>query len=127
MMANPIGLIIAALVGLGVAFVVAYNKSETFRNFVNKLWDAIKTGAMFVLDFFKNNWQTILVLLTGPVGIAVALVIKYWDAIKNATITAFNAVKKFVSDVWNGIKLITSVVVNAMVTDVRNQWNSLKS
>ena len=42
MSANPIGLIVMAIAALVAAFVVAYNKSETFRNFVNKLWGTLK-------------------------------------------------------------------------------------
>ena len=39
---NPIGLVVKAIAALAAAFVVAYKKSETFRNFVNKLWASIK-------------------------------------------------------------------------------------
>ena len=42
MMANPILLVVAALVGLGVALYTAYQKSETFRNAVNKLAKPLK-------------------------------------------------------------------------------------
>lgn len=39
---NPISLIVMAIAALVAAFVVAYNKSETFRNFVNGLWATLK-------------------------------------------------------------------------------------
>lgn len=42
MMANPIGLVILAIVALVAMIVVAYKKSETFRNIVNGLWGTIK-------------------------------------------------------------------------------------
>ncbi|MFC8859333.1 phage tail tape measure protein [[Kitasatospora] papulosa] len=41
---NPITLIIIGVVALGAALVVAYKKSETFRNIVNGAWTAIKAG-----------------------------------------------------------------------------------
>jgi len=44
--ANPIGIVIVALVAIGVALVVAYKKSETFRNIVNRAFDLIKIGAL---------------------------------------------------------------------------------
>ena len=40
--ANPIVLIVAALVALGAAFVIAYKKSETFRNIVHKAFEVVK-------------------------------------------------------------------------------------
>lgn len=44
MLANPIVLVVSLLAGLGVALVVAYKKSETFRNIVNGAWKSIKDG-----------------------------------------------------------------------------------
>lgn len=46
--ANPIGLVVLALVGLTSAFVVAYKKSETFRNIVNGAWSAVSDGAKWM-------------------------------------------------------------------------------
>jgi len=42
---NPIGVVIAAIAALTVGIVVAYKRSETFRNIVNGLWTVIKTGS----------------------------------------------------------------------------------
>jgi murein DD-endopeptidase MepM/ murein hydrolase activator NlpD/phage-related protein len=148
MMMNPIGLIIAAIVGLGVAFVVAYKKSETFRSFVNKLWDAIKTGASTVWNFLKSNWPQILATITGPIGWAVYAVIKYWDQIKSVTVTAFNSVISFfkqwgplllaalagpvglavyaVVKHWDTIKSATITAFNAVKKFLSDTWNGIK-
>lgn len=40
---NPITLVIAAITALVAAFVIAYKKSETFRNFINNLVEDLKT------------------------------------------------------------------------------------
>lgn len=40
--ANPIGIVIAALVALGVGFVILWKKSETFRNIVKGVWSAVQ-------------------------------------------------------------------------------------
>ncbi len=40
---NPIGLVVAAIVGLVAAFVVLWNKSDSFRNFWINLWEKVKT------------------------------------------------------------------------------------
>ncbi|MCU7712480.1 D-Ala-D-Ala carboxypeptidase family metallohydrolase [Priestia sp. JV24] len=127
MMMNPIGLIIAAIVGLGVAFVVAYKKSETFRNFVNKLFDAFKTGASAVLGFLKNNWPEVLATITGPIGWAVYAVVKYWDQIKSATITAFNSVITFFQE-WGPLLLaVISGPIGLAVYAVVKNWDAIKN
>ncbi|WP_372780315.1 transglycosylase SLT domain-containing protein [Priestia aryabhattai] len=127
MVMNPIGLIIAAIVGLGVAFVVAYKKSETFRNFVNKLFDAFKTGASAVLGFLKNNWPEVLATITGPIGWAVYAVVKYWNQIKSATITAFNSVISFFKE-WGPLLLaaLGGPIGLAVYAIVKN-WDAIKN
>ena len=60
MAANPIGIVIVALAALAAAFVIAYNKSETFREFVDKLFSAIKTGVEFSLDLIKGYLNGVL-------------------------------------------------------------------
>lgn len=42
-LASPITLVIAAITALVAAFVIAYKKSETFRNFINSLVEDLKT------------------------------------------------------------------------------------
>ncbi|MFE9937395.1 phage tail tape measure protein [Streptomyces hirsutus] len=45
---NPFVLVAIAVVALGAALVIAWKKSETFRNIVLGAWEAIKTGAMWL-------------------------------------------------------------------------------
>lgn len=52
---NPIGLIITALGALGLALVVAYQKSETFRNIVQGAWNAIKAAALAVWNWMRDT------------------------------------------------------------------------
>ncbi|MGG1571592.1 transglycosylase SLT domain-containing protein [Fictibacillus sp. NRS-1165] len=54
LLANPIGLVIAVLVGLGVAFFVAYNKSEKFRNGVNKVLGGLRTFFTNIDKWYKD-------------------------------------------------------------------------
>lgn len=49
-LANPMGLIIAAIAALVVGFITLWNTSEDFRNFWIGLWDAIKTTVGTVVD-----------------------------------------------------------------------------
>jgi len=60
MSANPIALVVIAIMALVAAFVLAYNKSEAFRNIVNGLFDAIKTGVTASVDFIKGYLNTVL-------------------------------------------------------------------
>jgi hypothetical protein len=46
---NPIGLVVVALIAVGAALVLAYKRSETFRNIVNTAFAAIRTGVVAAL------------------------------------------------------------------------------
>lgn len=95
MYANPIGLIIAAVVALVAIFVTLWNKSEAFRNFwiglwegiknaVSKAWNGIKTfftktipNAFKTLkDFVKNNIKELILLIINPFAGIFALLYK---------------------------------------------------
>ena len=45
MLANPVGLVVAALAGLVVAFVYLWNNVDGFREFWIKVWDKVKSTA----------------------------------------------------------------------------------
>ncbi|WP_411102437.1 phage tail tape measure protein [Streptomyces sp. cmx-4-9] len=47
---NPIALIVIALVALAAAIVIAYKRSETFRNIVQAMWEGIRTAALWVWE-----------------------------------------------------------------------------
>lgn len=51
---NPIALVITLLVALGVAFFIAWKKSETFRNIVMAGLNGVKIGALAVAGFFSG-------------------------------------------------------------------------
>ncbi|RYD13627.1 phage tail tape measure protein [Staphylococcus equorum] len=57
-MLGPWGLVIAGVVALGTALVVAYKKSETFRNIVNGAMNAVKT-------VFLSLWGVVKTLFNG--------------------------------------------------------------
>lgn len=82
MRANPIGAIITVLTLLVGGIVLAYNKSETFRNIIDGLWGAIKTAAKWVADLAVKV-GTFLLKWT-PMGAAISLVKDKFDSVGDA-------------------------------------------
>lgn len=85
LLANPIVLIVALIAGLIAAFVMLWKNNEEFREFWINLWEGIKEacgkaidaiGKFFtetipnffkgVIDWIKENWQSILLFLINP-------------------------------------------------------------
>lgn len=100
--ANPIGLVIVALVALGAALFVAWTKSETFRKIVTGAFDAVKKAAGAVMDFFRSNWPEITTLISGPFIPVVALATDAFG-VRSALVKAFNEIKTFTSGVVGDI------------------------
>ena len=83
MSANPIGLVIIAIVALVAAIVLAWQHSETFRNVVTAAFNAVWSVIQAVWNWVSDNWPLLLAILTGPIGIAVGIIVTHWDTIKN--------------------------------------------
>ena len=141
MSANPVGLVIAAIAGLVVAFVVLWNKSEGFRNFWIGLWEGIKSTVSTVVgaisSFLSSAWSAISATISTVWGAISNIISTVWNGIK-ATITTvinvissvissvFNAIKSVITTVWNGISLVTSTVWNGIKTAISAVINGIK-
>lgn len=102
LMANPIGLVIAAIAALVAIFVVAYKKSETFRKVVDKSWAGIKRATAAVWGWMKSftasTWKAVQNYIVNPIKRAWAAVSSAWKSIQNGTRAAWNGVKSIVRD-----------------------------
>ncbi|MDN5808984.1 MAG: tape measure protein, partial [Staphylococcus equorum] len=105
---GPVGLTIAAIVALGAAFVIAYKKSETFRNIVNGAISGVVAG-------FKILWSGIMTVLT-PIGNAIAKFGRelaktfgqFWAENGPQFMEALNNIKTGFMAVWSFLKPIFS-------------------
>ena len=105
--ANPIGLVVIAIAGLVAALVVAYKKSETFRNIVNAAWGAIKKAAVAVFGFVANyikTWVGIIRAVLGKVKAVADSVVRFFDRMRDGIVGAFNRVTGFLRTVAGKIK-----------------------
>lgn len=66
--ANPIGLTVAVVVALGVAFMTAYNHSKTFRDGINAVISGIKVGFSAALSAVNSFFKTVGKFFTGQLG-----------------------------------------------------------
>ena len=147
--ANPIGLIIVGLIALGAGLVIAYKKSETFRNIVNKAFAGVKAAASSVVNFFttsvpaafnrvrgaaasvlgwvKGNWPKILAVLTGPFGIAALLIYKNWAKIKAGGVSVVNWIKGIPGTIKGAFSNAAGLLLDAGGKIIDGLWSGLKS
>ena len=112
MTANPIGLIVLAIIALITIIVVAWKRSETFRKVVTGAWNAIKGAVEAVGRFFKDTlWPWIRDAWNNVLGKAQSvwnwlkdLPRKIGDAfgkIRDFITSPFKAAFNAVADLWN--------------------------
>lgn len=123
---GPVGWITLGVIALGTAFVVAYKKSETFRNIVNAALNGVKqtfiTIGNIIKDFFqlfKGNGQDGVITLSKilPPNVVVGLT-NFATKVKTTFYQVVNAISTFarsigtqISSFWakNGIEIMTAL------------------
>lgn len=147
MLANPIVLIIAAIVALIAIFVVLWNKCEWFRNFwiglwngivevVKAAWDWIKGVFNAVVDFVANNWQGLLLFLVNPFAGAFKLLYdncegfrKFVDNFVTAVVEFFKSIPgklvSFAQGIVNVFKSIPSKMLEIGKNIAHGLWNGI--
>ncbi|MFJ8345020.1 phage tail tape measure protein [Streptomyces sp. NPDC094153] len=133
MNANPLGLIILGIAALVAGIVLAYNKIGWFRDFCDGAFKVIGAAIGWVVDFVKAHWPLLLALLTGPIGIAVLLIVKYWDKIKSGFLAAYHGTIDVGKDLLKWVEGLPGQVRDYMVQltvhlilVAHNAWQSFK-
>lgn len=122
---NPITLIIAGVVALVAAFIYLWKHCEGFRNFFIGMWEGIKTVVnaivkfvvnLFtsIVDFFKNNWKTLLLLLVNPFAGAFKLLYDNCEGFRNFVNNFVSTIANFFINLKNKIVNAFNNVVNAI-------------
>lgn len=108
--ANPIGLIVTLIAGLVAGIIVLWNTNDKFRNAVIGAWEAIKNALVVVIDWVKNNWGTLLLMLTNPIAGALKLLydlnpkFKAWvDGVWDSIVNTFKALPETITGFFNNI------------------------
>ena len=150
---SPITLTIAAIVALGAGFVLAYNKSETFRNFIDGLKDKFVIAwqsAMEFKDKVVTAFEGIIAIFKGDhigaaemlssiglseetidnIFLAVAKIQIAFEDVKDKIGIALGAVKEFFIGAFNDIKSWWdsdgALIFSAMQTVVENVFDGIK-
>lgn len=116
---GPIGLTIAAIIAIGAALVIAYNKFEWFRDVVDAVWQAIVGVIMAAVDGVVAFVQEIATQIST-----------YWnengELIRSATENVWSFIKGIIEAVMPIIEGIIKVVWFAIQTIVMSVWENIK-
>ncbi|MBF7023753.1 phage tail tape measure protein [Staphylococcus kloosii] len=101
---SPVTLIVAGVLALGTALVLAYQKSQIFRNIINTVFAPIKAIFGAVMNQFKQAGNEILPVLANHFKLAFGQAGAVVRALQPIVTTVFNAIKNVAMFVLPGIK-----------------------
>lgn len=111
---GPIALTIAAIIAIGVALVVAYNKFEWFRNVVDTVWQAIVNAIMSAVDgvvaFVKDIASQISTYWNENGEMIRAATDNVWEVIQKIIQTVMPIIEKTISLAWKAIQIVVKGV-----------------
>lgn len=96
MLSNPVFLVVAAIAVLIGIFIIAYKRSETFRNIVNGLWGTIKRVFSAIPGFVSSAISRMMGFLGSLPG-------RIRGVFSAAGSWLSNAGRSIVQGLWNGI------------------------
>lgn len=138
MAANPVALVVIALVALVAGVIIAYNKIGWFKDFVNASFKLMQEVVGNVANWIKTAWTTAFTAVSDFIKTSVANITKtikiiqttvglIVSAVKTYFTNGFNAVKTFIQNTINNIKTtiqIIQTVTGVVVGAVKNFFSS---
>lgn len=137
-LANPIFLIGALLIGLAI---LVYKFREEIIDALVGAWEFVKDKVGGLLEWFgsaipdaiaavvqwvKDNWPLILAIITGPIGLAVKFIVDNWDKIRDTIRGAVDAVKGFISRGFEAVRRTVTNVISRIRDFVVDGFNTLR-
>lgn len=125
---GPVGWITLGVIALGTAFVVAYKKSETFRNIVNAALNGVKQTFITIgniikgfFQLFKGNGQDGVITLSKilPPNVVVGLT-NFATKVKTTFYQVVNAISTFARSIGTQISAFWAKNGTEIMTALRN-------
>lgn len=127
MSANPITLIIIAIVALIAIVVLLWTKCEWFREgvmaIITAIWSAIQSAMNFIISIFTTVFNFIWTIVQNYVNFWITV----WSTIFNVVSTVLTTIWNTIQSVFNFIWGIISGVINSIISAFRNVANIVKS
>lgn len=123
--------VVAAIAALGIAFVIAYQKVDWFREMVDAAWAWIKEAFSMALDFIKGVVKDVMSAVASFIGDQLAVIKAFWNEngsqIMKIVNFYFTAIKGYIAVIMSTIKAIFQTVWPIIVGAVKMAWAVIKS
>ena len=124
MAANPVGVIIAVIAGLVVAFKTLWDNCEEFRNFWIGLWEAIQAAVQPIADWVLANVVTPMI---GHFQEFQSVFAGLWDAIVANVTSAWELIAPIVQFGMEMIQTIFSAIMPVIEATWSAAWGIIQA
>jgi hypothetical protein len=94
-----------------VALVIVYHQ---------QIMDAIKTAWDWIVNFIRQEWQTIVQILFPGMGALVSFLADNWTTIRGDVEVAWNAIATFISTIWGSIVSDAQTAISKIQSLINN-------
>lgn len=116
--ANPIGIVIVAIVALVGAFIYLWNTSEGFRNFFINAWNMIKDG-------FIAGWNGMIAFFTETIPSWIESIKAWFGSLGEWFGTLWTNIKQGFVDGWNAIVSFFTETIPAWIQQMFDWFSEL--
>lgn len=117
--------VIAVITGIIAAITLLWNKCEGFRDGVKKIFDYISDAFNSVVNFFKNNWQTILTFILNPFVGAFKLLYEKCDGFREFIDNLVESIKQFFVDLGEWFAGVGQWLYDNVIVPIMNFFQPL--
>lgn len=145
MNANPFVLVATLIGGLVAAIITLWNTNDEFRETLINAWGDIKDTAVdvweritkfftkdipnafnSVINFVKNNWQSLLLLITNPIAGALKLLYDLNPRFREWVNDVWTSIKNGFSRIVDGARTWGKDLLDNFISGIRSKIQNLK-
>lgn len=127
MSANPVTLIIIAIVALIAVFVLLWTKSAAFRNFWISVWGVIRSAAVGAWNWIKSTALTVFNWFMSIARRYITIYSAAWNLIKTVAVNAWNSVRSKAVSFFSWIMSMPGKVSSKLGSMFNGLWTGFKS
>lgn len=118
--ANPIVLIVLAIVALVAGLVLAYQHSQTFRNAVEDVWKAVQAAASAIGGAFVTAWHTVVNAFNS-----VTAFLRQWGPLILSVLLPFIGLPLLIVQHWSQISDFFTKIGTSIASAVSNAFDTV--
>ena len=130
--ANPIMIVVLAIIALVAILFYLYNTNETVRGAIDWLWASLQSLGSYIMGGLMAAWNGLVSALQpiiSALGLLWAAISKVWAAFAGGQMAqangSFSQIAGAVMVLWNALSWLATIIINALMPYLTILWTFL--